>query len=128
MFLDEDSPAERVVTELAGLGCRIAIDDFGTGYSSLHYLTRLPVDILKIDRSFVAELNGTPEGSAITEAVIRLSQVLNLVTVAEGIESEGQATELQLLGCDTGQGFLFSRPLPPAELDAMVTAARTVAP
>jgi EAL domain-containing protein (putative c-di-GMP-specific phosphodiesterase class I) len=123
-----DHSAIAVLATLRGHGIRIAIDDFGTGYSSLHYLTRLPVDILKIDRSFVAELNGTPAGSAITEAVIRLSQVLNLVTVAEGIESAEQATELQLLGCDTGQGYLFSRPLPPAELDAMVTAARTVAP
>src|ERR1043165_6361088 len=66
-------------------GIHVAIDDFGTGYSSLHYLTRLPVDILKIDRSFVAELNGTPEGSGITEAILRLSQVLHLNTVADGI-------------------------------------------
>jgi diguanylate cyclase (GGDEF)-like protein len=122
-----DQSAIAVLSVLRGHGIRVAIDDFGTGYSSLHYLTRLPVDILKIDRSFVAELNGTPAGSAVTEAVIRLSQVLNLVTVAEGIESAEQATELQLLGCDTGQGYLFSRPRPAAELHALVTAARTVA-
>jgi diguanylate cyclase (GGDEF)-like protein len=97
-------------------GIHVAIDDFGTGYSSLHYLTRLPVDILKIDRSFVAELNGTPEGSGITEAILRLSQVLHLTTVAEGIETAEQATELQMLGCSIGQGYLFARPLPPAEL------------
>ena len=103
-------------------GIRIAIDDFGTGYSSLHYLTRLPVDILKIDRSFVAELNGTPEGSAITEAVIRLSQVLHLTTVAEGIETPDQAAELLALGCDTGQGYLYAKPLPAAELDERMTA------
>ena len=119
-----DDSAIAVLSALRAHGIRIAIDDFGTGYSSLHYLTRLPVDILKIDRSFVAELNGTPEGSAITNAVIRLSQVLHLTTVAEGIETAGQAAELQMLGCDKGQGYLFSRPLPPAELDAMVTAVR----
>jgi EAL domain-containing protein (putative c-di-GMP-specific phosphodiesterase class I) len=98
--------------ELRAHGIRIAIDDFGTGFSSLQYLTRLPVDVLKIDRAFVAELNGTPGGSAIVEAVIRLAQVLNLTTVAEGVETLEQATELQLLGCDTGQGFLFARPSP----------------
>jgi diguanylate cyclase (GGDEF)-like protein len=97
-------------------GIRIAIDDFGTGYSSLQYLTRLPVDILKIDRSFVAELNGTPEGASVTEAILRLSQVLHLTTVAEGIETPQQASELQELGCDTGQGYLYAKPLPAAEL------------
>jgi len=101
-------------------GIHVAIDDFGTGYSSLHYLTRLPVDILKIDRSFVAELNGTPEGSGITEAILRLSQVLHLTTVAEGIETAEQAAELQLLGCGIGQGYLFARPLPPAELHELL--------
>lgn len=78
------------------------------------------MDILKIDRSFVAELNGTPEGSAVTEAVIRLSQVLHLTTVAEGIEMDRQATELVLLGCDTGQGYLFSKPRPAYELDELM--------
>jgi EAL domain-containing protein (putative c-di-GMP-specific phosphodiesterase class I) len=102
-------------------GIRIAIDDFGTGYSSLHYLTRLPVDILKVDRAFVAELNGTAEGSAITEAVIRLSQVLHLATVAEGIETPEQAAELLALGCDTGQGYLYAKPLPAEELDDRMT-------
>jgi diguanylate cyclase len=102
-------------------GIRIAIDDFGTGYSSLQYLTRLPVDILKIDRSFIAELDSTPEGAAVTEAIIRLSQVLHLTTVAEGIETPEQAAELQMLGCDTGQGYLFARPLPAAELAITLT-------
>jgi diguanylate cyclase (GGDEF)-like protein len=91
-------------------GIRVAIDDFGTGYSSLQYLTRLPVDILKIDRSFVGELNGTPAGSAITEAVIRLAQVLNLSTAAEGIETADQAAELLALGCETGQGYHYAKP------------------
>jgi EAL domain-containing protein (putative c-di-GMP-specific phosphodiesterase class I) len=94
----------------------VAIDDFGTGYSSLHYLTRLPVDILKIDRSFVAELNGTPEGAAITDAVLRLSHVLHLTTIAEGIETAEQAAELRRLGCGIGQGYLFAKPLPAPQL------------
>ncbi|MBM2615878.1 bifunctional diguanylate cyclase/phosphodiesterase [Actinoplanes sp. LDG1-06] len=102
--------------ELRSHGIRIAVDDFGTGYSSLHYLTRLPVDILKIDRSFVAELDGTPTGAAIAEAVIRLAQVLRLRTIAEGIETTGQTDELLALGCRTGQGFLFSKPRPLDEI------------
>jgi diguanylate cyclase (GGDEF)-like protein len=106
-------------------GIRIAIDDFGTGYSSLQYLTRLPVDILKIDRSFIAELNTTPEGAAVTEAIIRLSQILHLSTVAEGIETPQQAAELQMLGCDTGQGYLFAKPLAAAELATMLTKIHT---
>jgi diguanylate cyclase (GGDEF)-like protein len=110
-------PAMRALREH---GIRIAIDDFGTGYSSLHYLTRLPVDILKIDRSFVGELNGTPAGAAVTEAVIRLSQVLRLTTVAEGIETTEQAAELQLLGCNVGQGYLFAKPQPPEAIEEAI--------
>ncbi|GAB7052518.1 putative bifunctional diguanylate cyclase/phosphodiesterase [Catenuloplanes indicus] len=106
--------------ELRRLGIRIALDDFGTGYSSLRYLTRLPVDILKLDRCFVSELNGEPEGSAVAEAVIRLSQVLHLDTVAEGIETAAQATELTLLGCRTGQGYHYARPMPAAELEELI--------
>jgi diguanylate cyclase (GGDEF)-like protein len=121
--LVDESTGIAMLSEFRGHGIRVAIDDFGTGYSSLHYLTRLPVDILKIDRSFVAELNGTPEGSGITEAVLRLSQVLHLTTVAEGIETTEQAAELQTLGCGIGQGYLFARPLPPAELIEMLAAA-----
>ena len=102
-------------------GIRVAIDDFGTGYSSLQYLTRLPVDILKIDRSFVAELNGTPAGSAITEAVIRLAQVLDLSTVAEGIETAEQAAELLELGCDTGQGYYYAKPQPGPDVHRFLT-------
>ncbi|GAA2580273.1 hypothetical protein GCM10010435_66990 [Winogradskya consettensis] len=103
-------------------GIRVAIDDFGTGYSSLQYLTRLPVDILKIDRAFVAELNGTPEGRAIAEAVIRLAQVLHLTTIAEGIETTDQALELQTLGCTRGQGYLYAKPLPAHALTEVSTA------
>jgi EAL domain-containing protein (putative c-di-GMP-specific phosphodiesterase class I) len=112
-----DQAAIAILATLRGHGIRIAVDDFGTGYSSLHYLTRLPVDILKIDRSFVAELNGTPEGAAITDAVIRLSHVLHLTTIAEGIETPEQAAELQALGCDIAQGFLFARPTAAADLN-----------
>ena len=111
-----DQAAIDVLATLRGHGIRIAVDDFGTGYSSLQYLTRLPVDVLKIDRSFVTQLDSTPKGSAITEAIIRLSQVLHLTTIAEGIETPQQAAELQKLGCTIGQGYLYSPPKPAQEL------------
>ncbi|MFG1923473.1 putative bifunctional diguanylate cyclase/phosphodiesterase [Cryptosporangium sp. NPDC048952] len=99
------------LSRLSEAGIRIAIDDFGTGYSSLQYLTQMPVDILKLDRSFVSKLDGTPQHAAIAEAVVRLSQTLHLGTVAEGVETEEQAAELAALGYRKGQGYLFSRPL-----------------
>src|SRR5262249_648022 len=118
-LVDDQSAAP----QLAGLsrhGIRIALDDFGTGYSSLRYLTMLPVDILKLDRCFVAELNGTPEGSAVAEAVVRLGRILHLRTIAEGIENAAQAAELTLLGCHAGQGYHFSGPLDPADIAALL--------
>jgi EAL domain-containing protein (putative c-di-GMP-specific phosphodiesterase class I) len=122
--LVNDARAIPALTELRSYGIRLALDDFGTGYSSLRYLTNLPVDILKLDRCFVAELDGTREGSVVAEAVIRLSQALNLDTIAEGIETLAQATELTLLGCPLAQGFHFARPLDADVLAAMLHGAR----
>ncbi|MGW5669682.1 putative bifunctional diguanylate cyclase/phosphodiesterase, partial [Micromonospora sp. NPDC003776] len=123
--LVDGDPAIPTLAALRRHGIRIAVDDFGTGYSSLHYLARLPVDILKIDRSFVAELDDTPAGAAITEAIIRLSQALHLTTVAEGIETPAQATELTRLGCHTGQGYLYTRPLPADDARRYLTTGIT---
>jgi EAL domain-containing protein (putative c-di-GMP-specific phosphodiesterase class I) len=94
----------------------LAIDDFGTGYSSLSYLHRFPVDVLKIDKSFVEGVAAGPGANALASAVIGLGNSLSLRTVAEGIETEAQYTALAALGCKFGQGFLFSRPLPPDEV------------
>jgi diguanylate cyclase (GGDEF)-like protein len=105
---------------LRDTGIRIALDDFGSGYSSLCHLTRLPVDVLKLDRSFVSELNGTPAASAVAEAVLRLGDALCLQTVAEGVEHDAQARELTLLGCHTAQGYHFARPMPPESLTALL--------
>jgi diguanylate cyclase len=99
---------------------RVALDDFGTGYSSLRYLTQLPVDILKMDRCFVADIDGGPQRSAVAEAVIRLGQLLRLDTVAEGIENADQAIELTLLGCRTAQGYHFAQPLTAQAMDMLV--------
>ncbi|MEV6347477.1 bifunctional diguanylate cyclase/phosphodiesterase [Actinoplanes sp. NPDC051851] len=114
--LVDDTSGIKALHSFRTHGIRIAVDDFGTGYSSLQYLTRLPVDILKIDRSFVAELDGSPEGAAVTTAIIHLANALHLRTIAEGIETPEQADELRGLGCVTGQGYLYAKPLPPGDL------------
>ena len=105
-----------ILTSLKSLGVRLAIDDFGTGYSSLSYLHRFPVDVLKIDRSFVEGVADGPGASALANAVIALGNSLGLRTVAEGIESEEQHAVLAKLGCKFGQGYLFSPPLPPGDV------------
>jgi diguanylate cyclase (GGDEF)-like protein/PAS domain S-box-containing protein len=97
---------------IRAMGVRIAIDDFGTGFSSLSYLARLPVDTLKIDRSFVLGMTAAPEGLALVSTIISLAHALNLTVVAEGVETEEQSHLLRLLACDEMQGFLFSKPVP----------------
>ncbi len=98
--------------QLKSLGVRLAVDDFGTGYSSFAYLRRFPVDILKIDKSFVDGVATEPTASALVDAMIRIGKTLRLETVAEGVERIEQADRLRTLECDIGQGYLFSRPLP----------------
>lgn len=97
---------------IRAMGVRIAIDDFGTGFSSLSYLSKLPVDTLKIDRSFVIDMTNGPEGLALVSTIIDLAHSLKLKVVAEGVETEEQSRLLRLLGCEEMQGYLFSRPLP----------------
>ncbi|HEX9707233.1 MAG TPA: EAL domain-containing protein [Steroidobacteraceae bacterium] len=105
--------------ELKSLGVRLAIDDFGTGYSSLSYLHRFPIDILKIDRSFISRLTESSEGPKLARAVVMLGETLGLETVAEGVETEDQVTQLLQLGCVAAQGFLFSHAVP---LDAVAAS------
>jgi EAL domain-containing protein (putative c-di-GMP-specific phosphodiesterase class I) len=101
----------RRVQELRALGVRIAIDDFGTGYSSLGYLHTFPVDILKIDRTFISAATGGTGGTAVAKAIVQLGSTLRLQTIAEGIEQAELQDSLLGMGCEIGQGFLFSPPL-----------------
>jgi EAL domain-containing protein (putative c-di-GMP-specific phosphodiesterase class I) len=108
--MEDADTAERTLRNLKQLGVQVAIDDFGTGYSSLAYLKRFPVDTLKIDRSFVDRLGQDAQDTAIVRSIIALAQALEMNVTAEGIETASQQAQLQLLGCDVGQGYLFGRP------------------
>jgi EAL domain-containing protein (putative c-di-GMP-specific phosphodiesterase class I) len=108
------------LTELKGLGVQIAIDDFGTGYSSLNYVRRFPVDILKVDKSFIDGVSEGGESSALTAAVIELAGILNLKPVAEGIERVDQLERLLELHCALGQGYYFAKPLESASLEELL--------
>ena len=101
----------------AGLGIRVAVDDFGTGYSSLAYLRELPIDELKLDRSFVQPMAEDPRAAAIVRSTIGLAHSLGMTLVAEGVEDEATADHLALSGCDESQGFYYSRPLPSHDLE-----------
>ncbi|HYH47949.1 MAG TPA: EAL domain-containing protein [Acidimicrobiia bacterium] len=113
VLMDDVDSAIPVLSELRALGVRLAIDDFGTGYSSLGYLRRFPVDIVKLDRAFVAGLGSDSAADAITAAVINLGHALGLSVIAEGVENEEQLTVLRALRCDRAQGYLWSAPQSP---------------
>ena len=108
------------------IGASLSIDDFGTGFSSLAYLSRFPIDKLKVDQSFVRKLDRSERDCAIVRAIIALGQALGLTVIAEGVETEAQRAILARFGCDECQGYLFSRPRPPAELRALLEAQKNV--
>lgn len=119
MLMEDVSHSQDFLNQLRSLGVRLALDDFGTGYSSLSYLKRLPIDTLKIDRSFVAEAR-QGESSPIVEAVMAMSDSLRLNVVAEGVETREQLHYLESLGCDYAQGYIISRPLPASEVLTLI--------
>ncbi len=126
MMQDVDLSTQRL-TELKELGVKLAVDDFGTGYSSLNYIRRFPVDILKVDKSFVDGVTRGGEESALTAAIIELAAILKLRPVAEGIERADQLEKLRSLNCGLGQGFYFARPLPLEAVEDLLTARRSLA-
>jgi EAL domain-containing protein (putative c-di-GMP-specific phosphodiesterase class I) len=120
---------DRVVAELARLrelGVRIAIDDFGTGFSSLSYLRRLPVDVLKIDRSFVTDLAAGGSSRSLIASILELARTLGLEVVAEGVETESQRRVLADLGCGLAQGYLFAPPRPAADCAPVLAAVPAI--
>ena len=120
VLLNDDHSTQIVLRDLRHLGFSIALDDFGTGYSSLGYLSRYPVDKIKIDRSFVSNLGNDPEAEAVIRAIVKLSKALNLNIVAEGVETRAQKSLLRQCGCNIIQGFLFSRPVPVGNIDTIM--------
>jgi EAL domain-containing protein (putative c-di-GMP-specific phosphodiesterase class I) len=128
MLIRHPEQAASTMAALKALGVRIAIDDFGTGYSSLNYLRHLPVDVLKIDRSFVTDVSASARDRAVATAIVQLAQALDITVVAEGVETQEQATFFRQLGCHEMQGYLFCRPQPPQALAAWLTAPGAQAP
>jgi CheY-like chemotaxis protein len=126
VMTDEQNVLENIA-RLNRLGVMLNIDDFGTGYSSLAYLKQLPLNALKIDKSFVRDITIDPDDAAIAQAVIQLAHNLGIQVVAEGVETEAQLAFLQRRGCDAIQGYLFSKPLPAAELTGLLHENRKLA-
>jgi diguanylate cyclase (GGDEF)-like protein len=128
-LMEDPTGAPEVLGRLKALGVGLAIDDFGTGYSSLAYLRRFPVDIVKIDRAFVVDLEADSADSSLIAAIVAMSEALGVTTIAEGVESETQAAHLLSLGCTVAQGYLFSRPMPaddvPAAVERLAIRARS---
>ena len=120
IMIEDRAQAATVLQALKEMGVHLAIDDFGTGYSSLAYLQHFPVDVIKIDRSFVASMGECRESNEIIRSIVGLAKRLEIETTGEGIETADQLAQLRELGSDRGQGYLFSRPLPAADLDRIL--------
>lgn len=127
VLLDHDERIRHTLEGLVELGIMLSLDDFGTGYASLSYLRNFPFDVLKIDRSFVSELHRNPDDVTLIRAIISIARDMSLLTIAEGIESAEQCAILDELGCSVGQGYHFSRPVPAAQMGALIAADAALA-
>jgi EAL domain-containing protein (putative c-di-GMP-specific phosphodiesterase class I) len=126
VLMEETGAAMDAIGELKRLGVALVLDDFGTGYSSLSYLNRLPIDVVKLDRSFIAPLRDDQgyTTAAIVSGVVTMAEALGMTVVAEGVEELSQVERLRALGCDYAQGFHFARPMPAPELDVLLRAGK----
>jgi EAL domain-containing protein (putative c-di-GMP-specific phosphodiesterase class I) len=122
MLMHDVESAAAILRRLKAEGISIAIDDFGTGYSSLSYLKRFPIDALKIDRSFIREINTDPDDAAISTSIILMGRSLKLRVVAEGVETRSQLAFLRVMQCDEAQGYLFSQPVQEPKARALLEA------
>ena len=123
IFVRDRERAQIVLGELKRLGVKLALDDFGTGYSSLSYLTNLPIDIVKIERTFVADLSEDPASQTVVTAIIELAHSLGMTVVSEGVQTAAQHHHLTKLGSDSCQGFYFARPMPAPDLHTIIRHA-----
>lgn len=127
LFMSDVTPAVELLHRMKALGVNLSIDDFGTGYSSFSYLSRFPIDVLKIDRSFVNDITHDANDAAIVASIIALAHNLRLSVIAEGVETAEQLDYLRHQGCDEMQGYYFSKPLPAAEFEALLRQRRSLA-
>ena len=128
VLLRRDERIHADLMELKVIGVKLAIDDFGTGYSSLSYLRELPIDVLKIDKSFVDGIGASEQRLALVEGIIRIARTLDLNVIAEGIETEVQRDLLVSMGCQFGQGYLLAMPVGAEHAEALVRVRRGLAP
>ena len=119
-MMQDPTGASSILSRLKALGVQIAIDDFGTGYSSMAYLSNLPIDTLKIDRSFITHMTDLKENEAIVEAIIQLARALSLKVTSEGVETALQVETLKALKCHQAQGYYFSKPLTCSQLERLL--------
>ena len=124
MLIDDVPGALAAFDSLKRVGVQLALDDFGTGYSSLSYLKRFPVDMVKIDQSFVTDVAGAPVDEAIVTAVVTLAHAIGMSVVAEGVEEPHQRAAITKLGCDMAQGFLFAHPMSATDIDGSLQLRR----
>jgi EAL domain-containing protein (putative c-di-GMP-specific phosphodiesterase class I) len=127
LFMSDVTPAVELLHRMKALGVNLSIDDFGTGFSSFSYLSRFPIDVLKIDRSFVNDITHDANDAAIVASIIALAHNLRLSVIAEGVETVEQLDYLRHQGCDEMQGYYFSRPLPAAEFEQLLRQRRSLA-
>ena len=125
IMLDSADKALACINRIKEMGIKIAIDDFGTGYSSLSYLSKVPADLLKIDKSFIDEMNKSDASKKYVAAIVSMGQIMNMEVISEGVEDDSQIETLREIGCNYIQGFVWGRPLPAEEAEKLVKGLKS---